>query len=326
MVKGNDLNNNTNDNGKTLTRAEARRQARRSSLSWFVSVKYIFIRAWLLGIVKLFGLDGLYKFGVFFGTCEYLLQYKKRKRMYIRLAELFGKPLPIKQAREICRKQMCRIRCDKMIYTIMDRINRQALLDRFTIEGQEYMDQAIKHGKGTFFMFSHQGSHHLGGILLTLSGYPIIGLRDPNESPLRIYIQEQYEKSFPEFRDLQIMPSDSFARSFFKAFRENKIVAAAMDIWRDRGNVRTVKVKFFGQEREIMSGMTHIALKSQAAILVGFVLSMPNYNFKVIFQPWLNDPQTDTESEETIVRVMQEYAGIIENHVKKYPDHISKTN
>jgi KDO2-lipid IV(A) lauroyltransferase len=311
---------------KPLTRSEARRQARRSSLSWFVSVKYMFIRSWLLMIVKLTGLNGLYKFGVFFGTIEYLLQYKKRGRMYKRLAEIYGKPLPVSEARSIARKQMCRIRCDKMIYTIMDRINRQELMERFTIDGREHMDRAIQRGKGTFFMFSHQGSHHLGGILLTLSGYPLIGLRDPNESPLRIYIQEQYEKRFPVFKDLQITPSDSFAKSFFRAFRENKIVAAAMDIWRNRGNVRTVKVKIFGQEREIMSGMTHIALKSQAAILVGFVLSLPDYNFKIIFHPWLSDPDKDVENEATVQRVMQEYSCIIENHVKKYPDHISKTN
>lgn len=323
MVNENDLNDMTE---KPLKPAETRRKARASEVSWFTSVKYMAIRIWLLLIVKLTGLNGLYKFGVFFGTCEYLLQYKKRKRMYNRLTEIFGQPLPPSRAREVARKQMCRIRCDKMIYTILDLIDRQTLMDRFSMEGQEHLDKAVQRGKGTFFMFSHQGSHHLGGILLTLSGYPLIGLRDPNESPLRLYIQEQYEKRFPEFRDLQITPSDSFARSFFRAFRTNKIVAAAMDIWRDRGNVRTVKVKIFGQEREIMSGMTHIAMKSHAAILVGFILSLPNYNYKIILTPWLTDPDKDAESDAAVAQVMQEYACLIENHVKTYPEHISKTN
>jgi lauroyl/myristoyl acyltransferase len=299
---------------------------KRPSLSWFVRLKYMFIRGWLLMIMKLAGLNGLYAFGQFFGFCEFLLQYKKRKRIRIRLSEIFGKEIPAKQARQIARKQMVRIRCDKMIYTIMDRIDRQALMDRFEIEGREYLDKAISRGQGTFFMFSHQGSHHLGGILLTLSGYPIIGLRDPNESPLRMYIQEQYEKRFPEFADLHITSSESFARSFFRAFKKNAIVAAAMDIWRDRGNVRTVKVHFFGQEREFVSGMTHIALRSKATILVGFILSLPNYHFRVIFHPWLTDPDTTPETPETVQKVMQDYAHIIEEHVKKYPDHISKTN
>jgi KDO2-lipid IV(A) lauroyltransferase len=311
---------------KNVTKAEARKQKRQSSLSWFVRLKYMFVRGWLLSIVKLTGLDGLYAFGQFFGSCEYLLQYKKRKRIYIRLAEIFGQPLPAREARAIARRQMCRIRCDKMIYTIMDRIDRQTLMERFEIVGREHIDQAIDRGKGTFFMFSHQGAHHLAGILLTLSGYPIIGLRDPNESPLRMYIQEQYEKRFPEFNDLQITPSDSFARSFFKAFKNNDIVAAAMDIWRNRGNVRTVKVSFFGQEREFVAGMTHIALRSRAVTLVGFILSQPGYHFQVIFYPWLTDPDRDTESDETIQRVMQDYAQTIENHLKKHPDHISKTN
>jgi lauroyl/myristoyl acyltransferase len=296
------------------------------SLSWFVRIKYMFIRGWLLMIVKLAGLNGLYAFGQFFGFIEFILQYKKRKRIRIRLSEIFGKPISASRARAVARQQMIRIRCDKMIYTIMDRIDRKDLMDRFEMDGREYLDQAVQRGKGTFFMFSHQGSHHLGGILLTLSGYPIIGLRDPNESSLRMYIQEQYEKRFPEFADLHITSSESFARSYFRAFKKNLIVAAAMDIWRDRGNVRTVKVNFFGQEREFASGMTHIALRSKAVILVGFLLSLPNYHYRMIFHPWLTEPDSAMETPETVQKVMEDYAHLIEEHVRKYPEHISKTN
>ncbi len=294
-------------------------------LSLYMRVKYVFVRSWLVLIVKLAGLDGLYYFGRFFGFCEYLLQYKKRFRIYRRLEQIYSEPVSLREARNIARRYFCRVRCDKMLYTIIDKIDRSVLMDRFEITGREYLDNSIERGKGTFLMFSHQGSHHLAGILLILSGYRIMGLRDPNESPLRVYVQQQFEKSFPEFRDLQITPSDSFARTFFHAFKENNIVAAAMDVWRDRGNVRTVKVKVFGQEREFLSGMTNIALRSRAVILVGFVLSLPKFHYQIIFHPWLNDPDNDNDSPEIVRDVMQRYANLIEQHVRKYPDHISKT-
>jgi len=294
-------------------------------LSLYMQTKYIFVRSCLVLIVKLIGLDGLYYFGQFFGFCEYLLQYKKRSRIYRRLEQIYGQPVNPREARNIARRYFCRVRCDKMLYTIIDRIDRSVLIERFEITGREYLDRSIERGKGTFFMFSHQGSHHLAGILLILSGYRIMGLRDPNESPLRIYVQQQFEKNFPEFRDLQITPSDSFARTFFHAFRDNNIVAAAMDVWRDRGNVRTVKVKIFGQEREFLSGMTNIALRSHAVILVGFVLSLPKFHYQIILHPWLNNPDKDDDSPEIVQNVMQRYANLIEQHVKKCPDHISKT-
>jgi len=299
---------------------------RRSKLPFYIRAKFMFVRVWLLLIVKVAGLKGLYWFGQVFGTCEFWLQGRKRRRLYPRFEELLGERLSNSRKRMIVRRQMCRIRCDKMIYTIMDRIDRKALIDRFEIVGKEYLDRSLARGKGSFFMFSHQGSHHLGGILCILSGYPLIGLRDPNESPLRIYVQEQFEKNFPEFASLQITPSDSFARTFFHAFKNNAIVAAAMDVWRNRGNGRMVKVTVFGQEREFMSGMTHIALRSGATILVGFLLSLPNYHYRLVFHPWLNDPDKDRDTPETVHRVMQDYARLIESHVREYPCHQSKAS
>lgn len=299
-------------------------KTRKSGVSWWIRFKYGTVRTALMAIVRVVGLDGLYRLGQIYGACEFALQYKRRASAYKRLEEIFGRPLPAAERRRIIRRQVSRIRCDKMLYTIMDLIDRNELTRRFVISGKEHMDRAVAGDRGVFFMFSHTGSHHLGGIFLVLLGYPVIGLRDPNESPLRLYIQEQFEKNFPEFGDLQITPSDSFARTFFHAFRNKAIVAAAMDVWRDRGNVRTVKVRLFGQEREILSGMTHIALRSRSPILMGFLLALPNYHYKILFHPWLSDPDRDQDTPETVQRIMQEYAHIIEEHVKKYPCNISK--
>jgi len=299
--------------------------SKQKNLPLYVKAKYVLVRTGLICLIKTIGLDGLYYFGQFFGICEYLLQYKKRARIYRRLQQIYSHPIAASEARKIARQYFTRTRCDKMLYTIIDKIDRKELLSRFHIEGKQYIDESIKRGQGTFLMFSHQGSHHLAGIFLILSGYRIIGLRDPNESPLRIYVQQQFEKNFPEFRDLQITPNDSFARTFFHAFKDNQIVAAAMDIWRQRENIRSVQVEIFGQKRDFLSGMTNIALRSHSAILVGFVLSLPKFRYCVIFHPWLNNPDKDTDSPETVQKVMQKYANLIEQHVKKYPDHISKT-
>jgi lauroyl/myristoyl acyltransferase len=295
------------------------------SLSLYVRIKYMIVRMFLLMIVKPAGLDGLYRFGQFFGYCEYLIQYKKKRRIRRRMKHIFGRPLSKKEVNRIVRRYIIRIRCDKMIYTIMDKIDRKDLVSRVEILNREYLENAISRKKGTFFMFSHQGSHHLGGIFLILSGFQVMGLRDPKESKLRRFIQNEFEKTFPEFKDLEITPNDSFARNFFHAFKDNRIVAAAMDTWRTRENVRTVEVKIFGHKREIMSGMTHIALRSHASILVGFIISLPCYRYQIILHPLLNDPDKDTDAPETVQRVMQDYVKIIEEHVQKYPCHISKT-
>lgn len=290
-----------------------------------VRVKYLLIRGALVGLAKVLGLDGLYLFGKSFGICEYLLQYKRRRRISRRLDQIYNPPLSKAEKAKITKEFFVRVRCDKMIYTIIDRIDRQEVLSRLEIPGREHLDRALARGKGTFFMFSHQGSHHLGGILMALSGYRITGIRDPKESPLRMYIQRQFDKTFPELQDFQIAPSDTYVRPFFKAFRSNEIVAAAMDVRRDRGNARTIPVQVFGRTEEYLSGMTHIALRCRAVLLVGFVASLPKYRFQLIFYPWLADPDKATDDPETVQRVMQQYADIIQDYVTKHPAQISKT-
>jgi len=295
-------------------------------LSWFARAKYVVVRGFLYGIVKLFGLRGLYRFGQFFGTCEFLINYKRRKRISRRMDQIYNPPIDRRQKRRIARKQITRIRCDKMLYTIVDKLDRQVLLQRIRKQGWEHFDAALERGKGMFLLFSHHGSHHLAGILLTLMGYKITGVRDPHEGVLRQYFQEKFDKSFPEFSKLNIAFSGDFAKPFFKALRSNGIVAAALDVWRDRGrNVRTIEVKVFGQRREFVSGMAQIALRCKAAIVVGFMLSEKDYYYRMIVHPWVIDPDTAEDTAETLQTVMQRYAELIEQHVRKYPWNISKT-
>ena len=50
---------------------------------------------------------------------------------------------PIRMARVSEEKHFMRIRCDKMFYTIMDRIPRDELLARMHIVGREHLDAAL---------------------------------------------------------------------------------------------------------------------------------------------------------------------------------------
>ena len=51
------------------------------------------LRTFLYGWARCFSLTGLYKFGRFFGLCEYLINYKRRARFNRKLGEIFGDTL-----------------------------------------------------------------------------------------------------------------------------------------------------------------------------------------------------------------------------------------
>lgn len=299
-----------NDNGK---------------LGWFTILRFHVVSTFLYGVYRLFGLTGLYQFGQFFGLLEYILQYNRRARFTARVRQMFGNQLSRKDIRQAMRRQFRRIRCEKMLYTILDRVDREELLERVDTGNIEEFEQCRARDKGTLILFSHHGAHHLGGIFLVMLGHQLRGIRDPKESVLRRYVQERFEMTLPEFRNLDIAFSGDIVRPFYRVFRQGGLAAAAVDVDRNRGNWRTVPVRIFGGEQQFLSGMVQIAIRSQASIVTGFLISEKHYRFRMQFHPYPIAPEELTDDDDTIGSVLQWYADLVEQHVRRYPCHVSKT-
>jgi len=289
--------------------------------------KFALVRGFLWAWARCFSLKGLYLFGQFFGTCEWLINYKRRARFRKHLERIFGEKEEFdkKAIRKACLQHFTRTRCDKLYYLIFDKLPREKILHRTKFHHREILDNALKRNKGAYICMSHTGSHHVAILLMALMGYKVAGVRDRNEGYLRIYVQEKYEETFPEFRDIRMYFADTYPRDIYRCFHDGYILGSALDVSRSRGDhLRTTKVKMFGQERDFLNGPIKIALRCGAPILQGFVLSRKNFYFHLIPKGPLIDPE-EVDTPEVIDRVMQKYADNIAEFLTEHPDHISKS-
>lgn len=298
-------------------------------LSWITHVKYMFVRGFLWGWALCFSLKGLYLFGQFFGLCEYLVNYKRRRRFRQHLARVFGEafnPADRRFIRHATLRHFMRTRSDKLLYLIFDKLPKEKILKRVKWHQREILDEAVARGKGAYVCLSHVGSHHVVGLLMALMGYRAAGVRDRNEGTLRRYVQRKYEESFPEIKAIRIFYADTFPRDIYRAFQEGLILGSALDIGRDRGShLRTATVSMFGQPREFLTGTLQIALRCGAPILQGFVVSKKNFYFHLHVLGPLADPNEVNDTPESLQAIMQRYADNIAAHVREHPCHISKT-
>lgn len=297
-------------------------------LGWATRAKFAFVRGYLYTLYCLFGLWGLYRFSRFWGVCEALINHHWRRRFGKRLERVFGPGLAAADRWRHTREHICRIRCDKAFYTILDMLPRQQILARVRWTGREHLDRSVARGKGTYILFSHHGSHHVGGLLLALQGYTrLAAIRDPQEGALRRYVQEQFMRSFPEFREhCTIFTTATSPRDLFRHFDGNGVLGSGLDVDHKRqDNARTATVTVFGQPHEWMTGTVNIALRTRSTILPAFILSEPGYHWRYLFHPPLADPDTAANDDATVQAVMDAYAAGIEAHVRAYPEHISKT-
>lgn len=297
-------------------------------LGWYTRTKFAFVRWFLYAWVQLFSLRGLYLFGRFFGTLEYLVNFKRRARYRRELRRVFPEGLRASREQTIIRGYFRRTRCDRLLYLIFDKLPKDKILKRIRFHGREHMDAALQRGNGVYAMLSHHGSHHVAGLLMALLGYKCAGVRDPNEGALRIHMQQRFAETFPEFAAIRVLYADTFPREIYRCFRENYVVGTALDVSRVRGlQLKTCPVKIFGETREFLTGTVQIALRSKATIVQGFVVSRPNYYFRLIVKPPLWEPaeqRPDRDDEEIIPDLMQRYADGIAAHVRDHPDHLSR--
>jgi lauroyl/myristoyl acyltransferase len=295
--------------------------------AWYDRAKFALVRGFLAAWAAAFSLKGLYLFGLWFGTVEYLINFKRRARYRRELRDVFPDGLSRLRERRIVHGYFVRTRCDKLFYLIFDRLPREKILHRIRFHGRHYLDEGLARNCGVYVMLSHHGSHHVAGLLMALLGYKCAGIRDRNEGTLRIYVQEKYARTFPEIAAIRVLYADSFPRDIYRCFQENRVLGSALDVGRVRGlALKTCPVQIFGQTREYLIGTLQIALRCRATILQAFVVSRPNFYFRLIVKPTLYgpDPGADPETPERITELMQQYADGIAAHVREHPDHISR--
>jgi len=312
--------------GAPTARARDGRPAQRH-VPWHLRLKFAVARWFLWAWARAFSLKGLYLFGRFFGTGEYLINFKRRARYRQELRRVFPEGLSPAREKRIILSYFRRTRCDKLFYLIFDRLPRDKIFRRIRFHGREHLDAALARGNGAHVMLSHHGSHHIAGLLMALLGYRCAGVRDRNEGAIRVYMQELYSRTFPEFAAVRVLYADSFPRELFRCYRENYVVGSASDVGRVRGaTLRTCPVQVFGQQREFLTGPLQMALRCRATILQGFVVSRPNFYFRLIVRPPLQVPrqEQDERGEELVGRLMQRYADGIAAHVREHPDHLSR--
>lgn len=295
-----------------------------AAVSVWLRLKFGLVRGFLWAWARCFSLTGLYQLGQVFGTCEYLINYKRRARFRGRLREIFGEDISRREIRRHTLRFFTRTRCDKLFYLIFDKLPREKILRRIKFPGKEMVERELGREKGAYIAMSHNGAHHVAWLLCALMGYKLAGVRDRNEGASRRYIQERYAETFPELRRVRMLYSDAFPRELFRCLRDGYMLASALDVDRDRGeHLRTLPVRMFGRERRFLTGTMQIALRCGSPILQAFVVSRKNFYFRLEVVGPLVDPEHVADEPALLGEVMQRYADNIEAHVRAHPCHLS---
>jgi lauroyl/myristoyl acyltransferase len=296
-----------------------------AALPWTIRAKFAVLRGTLWLGLRVLGLTGLYQVARCFALAEWAVNYKRRRRFHQAMGGIYGAALDPAVCRRACRSYFVRTRCDKLFYLIFDFVPRQRLMKRLRFDGLEEVNAALQRGNGVYVALSHLGAHHVVGLIMNLMGYRVAGVRDPQEGPLRSYIQAMYERRLGRENTVKVLYSDNLPRDIYRCLKDNYLLGSALDADRIRDpRLKRVAVQVFGEEKHWIIGTLQIGLRCGSDIIQAFAISEPNFHYRLIRQPLLFDGEVAQDDPATIQRIMQRYAVNIERFAREHPDHISR--
>ncbi len=181
-------------------------------------------------------------------------------------------------------------------------------------EGLDNYLAAQARGKGVLIVTGHLGAWELSSFYHSLMGHPM-GMVIRRLDNRRL---DDFVNGIRCLHGNQVLHKDDFGRGLLTAMRAGQTVGILMDT--NMTPPQGAFVKFFGMDACTATGLAHVARKTGAAVLPGFMLWEPTERSYVLhFGPEIEIPHTDN-AQADILAGTQLCTQAIESWIRRYPD------
>ena len=179
------------------------------------------------------------------------------------------------------------------------------------VRGNEYLQEAIKKGRGILGLISHMGCWEATALGLPMLGIPAyaIGKKLGNEKLNTLLFESRGKKGVPT------LARGSSYKTILRVLSENNLIGILID---QDTKVRGMFVDFYGKPAFTPIGAAMLAMDSGAPVLPMFYLKKPDDTYVFIIDkeiPLIMTGNRRQDMEENTRRFHE----VIEKYIKKYP-------
>jgi len=252
-----------------------------------------------------------YKTAVFVSDIHYLFSFKDRRTTGENLKALF----PEKTGREIRRIRITMFR-NFAKYLVdffrFSKLDNEYIKKNIKLENMEYIDQVLARGKGAITVTAHLGNWELGGVVISLLGYPFWAVALPHKSKK----VDNFFNAQRQMKGVKVIPVGRAVRQSLEVLKSNNVLALVGD--RDFSE-SGLTMEFFGKPATFPLGPAALALKTGATIIPGFMLRNSDDTFTLRMEkPLFFTPSGDKEKD--MLSLTAAYRDVFEEYIRKYPD------
>ncbi len=189
----------------------------------------------------------------------------------------------------------------------------EVLAKLVTFVNAHLLAEAFAAGQGTLCLGGHFGNWELMGAAIRALGYPMFGLVREQRNHLIDKIINQHRASV----GIEAIPLGMAVRRIIRAFKQNKLVAMLGD---QDAHEEGVFVDFLGQPSSTAPGPAIFALKTGASLIFGTPVREKHGHHTVYLQK-IGTEGLNGITEENIRILTQRHARVLEESIRKWPDH-----
>ena len=242
------------------------------------------------------------------------LVFARLRRVGVRNLELALPALSSEARNEILKGVYRHLGWQLVEFCRMPRYTAENTRNWIRTDGLHHYIAAQARGKGVLIVTGHLGAWELSSFYHSLMGYPMgMVIRRLDNRPL-----DNYVNRIRCMHGNRVLHKDDFGRGLLTAMHAGQTVGILMDT--NMTPPQGAFVKFFGMEACTATGLAHIARKTGAAVLPGFMLWEPaEQKYVLHFGPAIDIPLTEDPAAD-ILAATQKCTDAIESWVRRYPD------
>jgi Kdo2-lipid IVA lauroyltransferase/acyltransferase len=245
----------------------------------------------------------------------FVVLWKYRKRMEENVATVLGTEIPDPQTRKalVWRAWLNFARGVVDTTTVMH-FSQAKIKSAVTLEGEQYIRNALERGKGVLSLSAHLGSFTLIGARLAASGFPFSAV-------IKHPANERFARLTDEYREqvgvhtIPAKPRREAVRGILKALRENRIVLVIADEFKSGDAL----VDFFGMKVPAPRGPATLALRTGAVTLPMFATRRADDSIVLKVGAPIA-PVERADLEESVSATTAVYTRYLEAAIREFPD------
>ena len=199
-------------------------------------------------------------------------------------------------------------------FCLMSGYTREQASEFIEYDGLDHYLAARERGKGVLVLTGHLGAWELSSFYHSLVGFPMGLVIRRLDNPL----VDEFVNRIRCLHGNRVIHKDDFARGLISAMRAGETVGILMDtnMTPPQGSF----VPFFGVQACTASGMARVALKTDAAVLPGFLLwDQARRKYVLRFGPQIELVRTGDLAADVLANTA-EFAAVTERYIRANPE------